>query len=52
MFYLRKEVDFSKAPDVVAASCRGVRSCMVSWELHGQIFKPTCRCGWPLKVKR
>jgi len=51
-FYVCKEVDYSKAPDVVAVSCRGVHRYMVSWELHGRHFKPTCRCGWPLKVNR
>jgi hypothetical protein len=51
-FYVCKEVDYSKAPDVVAVSCRGVHRYMVSWELHGRNFKPTCRCGWPLKVNR
>jgi hypothetical protein len=51
-FYVCKEVDYSKAPDVVAAFCRGIRLYMVRWELHHQNFKPTCRFGWPLKGKR
>jgi hypothetical protein len=52
MFFVCKEVDYSKAPDVVAAYCRGVRLFMVRWELHDQNFKPTFRCSWPLKGKR
>jgi hypothetical protein len=31
-FYVCKEVDYSKAPDVVVASCHGIRLYMVRWE--------------------
>ena len=42
-FYMCKEVDYSKAPDVVAVSRRGVRLYMVRWKLHIQNFQPTRR---------
>ena len=45
-------VDYSKKPDVRAASVRGICIFFVRWQLHDVNFRPLCRCGSPLLPKR
>jgi hypothetical protein len=52
MYFSCGEVDYSKAPDVVTSSCRGVLLYFVRWEVHDPNFEATCHCGGRLIGKR
>jgi len=52
LYFEFEDPDCSKEPDVVVASCRGLRIYLIRWELSFPRFQARCLCGRPLNGKR
>ena len=52
LYYEFADPDYSKQPDVVAASYRGLRIYFLRWDLFFPGFEPMCKCGSALNGKR